>query len=343
MTYTLSGSIAKSSLSRLGSLFVAAGTITALTGCSALQSQNSPDVIYSTTAVEARALQVPPDLTDVSDAEQFVLPGTPGAAVTRNTLLPQFDNAVFVRDGGQSWLEFTQTPEDLWPLLLSFARAEGYRIDRTEPVAGLVVTQWGTSSADGNTGLLGSLVAGGEKVSRIAFRLERAGAESRLFARSQSASKAAIESQENTEDASWPASSHNPENTSALLQRFLVFLGVEEQKARGILSEAQARAALDNATVRSNASGSELIINRSYRSSFNQLLSVIQQLDGYTLTSSDDSLGRIEVQDATTSVVLELSPIHVSAVSVSLVSSEGARLPIAEEQQLLSLLARQLA
>jgi len=62
MTYTLSGSIAKSSLSRLGSLFVAAGTITALTGCSALQSQNSPDVIYSTTAVEARALQVPPDL-----------------------------------------------------------------------------------------------------------------------------------------------------------------------------------------------------------------------------------------------------------------------------------------
>jgi len=142
----------------------------------------------------------------------------------------------------------------------------------------------------------------------------------RLFARSQSASKAAIESQENTEDASWPASSHNPENTSALLQRFLVFLGVEEQKARGILSEAQARAALDNATVRSNASGSELIINRSYRSSFNQLLSVIQQLDGYTLTSSDDSLGRIEVQDATTSVVLELSPIHVSAVSVSLVA-----------------------
>lgn len=313
-----------------------------LSACSNLQSQTSPDVIYSETALEARSLQVPPDLTDVSDAEQFVLPGTVGSELTRNTLLPQFDNARFVRDGAQSWLEFEQTPEDLWPQLLSFARSENYQIEQTEPVAGVIVTQWRSSTEDQDAGLLSELIPSDEQFTRVAFRLERDNTGSRLFARSQAAAEAAVSAATIAEDAAWPASSHDPEQTSALLSRFLVFLGVEQQKARGILGAEQARAVLDGAIVQSNASGSEMIVNRGYQSSFNQLLAVVNQLDGYSVTSSDDSSGRIVINNSERDLVLELSPIHVSAVSVSVVSAQGARLPSDTAQQVLSLLAQQL-
>ena len=311
-----------------------------LSGCGTLASKNSPDLVYSEAAEQARDLQVPPDLTDVSNAEQFVLPGTGNAAVARNTLLPQFDSLRFVREGGQNWLEFQQTPEDLWPQLLEFLKKERYRIDQTEPVAGVIATQWRPASAVGGTSILRNLVAG-EEYSRVAFRLERAGAGARLFARSQAASQEAVESADGA-DTNWPARSNDPESTSALLNRFLVFLGVEQQKARGILDAEQARAILDSAVLQSNAAGSEMIINRGFQSSFRHMIAGLQALN-YTIVTSDDNAGRIEFTDEQTPLVIQLSPIHVSAVRASLTDAQGGKLPTDRERELLAALAQELA
>ena len=62
-------------LLRSGLLFALLATLSA---CSFLRSPNSPDLVYSRDAESARQLQVPPDLTDISDTEQFVLPGQNG-------------------------------------------------------------------------------------------------------------------------------------------------------------------------------------------------------------------------------------------------------------------------
>ncbi|MFK8081209.1 MAG: outer membrane protein assembly factor BamC [Granulosicoccus sp.] len=313
-----------------------------ISGCGSLNSQNSPDVVYAATATEARSLQVPPDLTDVSNAEQFVLPGTSGGAVARNTLLPQFESVRFVREGGQSWLEFQQTPEDLWPQLLEFARKEKYRIDQTEPVAGVIVTQWRPASALAGNNILRNLVADDEEFTRIAFRLERAGAGARLFARMQSSSKAAVDASSSPSASDWPVRSHNPESTSALLNRFLVFLGVEQQKARGILGADQARAVIDDAVLQRTSSGNEVLVNRGYQTSFRQVLAALQAME-YIIVSSDDNSGRIEFTDAQTPLVVQLSPVHISAVRVLLSRNNGAKLPAEREQQLLSALVQQLA
>lgn len=329
--------------SRASLLFVSASCLAMLGGCSSLSSTNSPDVVYAKNAVEAQALQVPPDLTDVSNAEQFVLPGTTNSTVARNTLLPQFAGMRFVREGGQSWLEFQQPPEDLWPQLLAFARQEKYRIDKTEPVAGVIVTQWRAANAVAGSGILKNLVSSGEEFTRIGFRLERAAGGARLFARSQAASKATVEAAAATAGkVDWPASSHDPEKTSALLNRFLVYLGVEQQKARGILGDAQARAVLDDAVVQRNAAGSELIVNRGFQSSFRQVLNALKVLD-YNVTSSDDNIGRIEFTDDQTPRVLQLAPVHVSAVRVSVSDMQGSKLPPDQEQQLLATLAQQIS
>ncbi len=316
--------------------------LASLAGCSSFQSQNSPDVVYAKNATEARSLQVPPDLTDVSNAEQFVLPGAGNAAVARNTLLPQFDSLRFVREGGQSWLEFQQTPEDLWPQLLAFVRKEKYNVDQTEPAAGVIATRWRPNSAVASSSILRNLVAGDEQFTRVSFRMERAGAGARLFARSQAASESAVNASNSAAEGAWPASSHNPESTNALLNRFLVFLGVEQQKARGILGATEVSAILDDAVVQRNAGGSEMLIQKGFTSSFQQVVAGLQALD-YNIVSSDDSVGRIEFLDDATPLVVVLSPIHVSAVRVSVTNKGGSRLSADDEQQLLSVLAKQIS
>lgn len=311
-----------------------------LTGCGSFRSASSPDVIYDNNAEQARELQIPPDLTDISNSEQFILPGTSGGKVARNTLLPEFASVRFERSGQQSWLEFDQAPEDIWPSLLAFARKEKYGIDKTEPVSGTIATQWRPASAVGKGSLLKSLIGGDEAFTRIAFRLERNGTGARLFARSQAASEA-IATDSAASDIQWPASSHDPEATSGLLSRLLVFLGVDEQKARGLISDAQAKSVIDEAEVQTNASGSQLVVHRGFQPSFNAVLAALTALD-YPISSSDDGVGRIEFTDAQVPLVIEMTPLHISAVKVAVTDPAGGRLPADQEASLLKALLNRL-
>ncbi len=323
------------------SLVLLAISATVLSGCASFRSDASPDVVYDTRAEEARALQIPPDLTDISNAEQFVLPGTSGGPVTRNTLLPEFSTVRFERAGEQSWLAFDRPPENIWPLLLAFAKNDKYLIDKTEPAAGLIVTQWRPASTVAKGSLLKNLIGGDEEYSRVFFRLERNDTGARLFARSQGASEK-VANTPGSDAIPWPASSHDPEATSALLSRLLVFLGVEEQKVRGIIDADQARLVTDDALVVSTGSGRQLIIRRGFKPSFNAVLSALGQLD-YVVTSSDDGVGRIEFMDGKTPLVIELKPQHVSEVSGALTDMEGRRLPESTEETVLNALLEKIA
>lgn len=313
---------------------------TALTGCGSFRSDTSPDVVYSKTADASRQLQVPPDLTDVSNTEQFVLPGTVGGPVTRNTLLPQYASISFERSGDQSWLAFEQAPEDLWPRLLAFIRKEKYRVAQTQPVAGVIFTQWRPASAVAKAGLLKNLIGDDEAFTRVGFRLERNGSGARLFARSQATNEEVATKSTNL-DTNWPSNSHDPEATSELLTRLLTFLGLDEQKARGIMNAAQVQSVIDNATLQTNGSGSQLVVYQGFQPSFTAVLSALEQLD-YTVTSSDDGVGRIEFSDAQTPLVIELTPTHISEVRIAVTDAQGRRLPATTEQSVLNALRDRL-
>lgn len=315
---------------------------TALSGCGSFRSDASPDVVYDRNSDAARQLQVPPDLTDVSNTEQFVLPGTVGAPVTRNTLLPQFASVRFERNGEQSWLAFEQAPEDLWPQLLAFLRQEKYRVAQTQPVNGAVFTQWRPASAIARAGLLKNLIGDDDAFTRVGFRLEREGSGARLFARSQATSEEQATKPSVSGDTSWPASSHDPEATSELLTRLLTFLGLEEQKARGIINAAQIQSVIDNAALQTNGSGTQLVVYRGFQPSFAAVLTALEQLD-YAVTSSDDGVGRIEFNDDQTPLVIELTPTHISEVRIAVTDAQGRRLPATAEQSVLTALLDRLA
>ncbi|MEE9321020.1 MAG: outer membrane protein assembly factor BamC [Granulosicoccus sp.] len=323
-----------------------------LSACGTFYQADSPDVVYSNNSTDARQLQVPPDLTDVSNGEQFVLPGETGAAVTRNTLLPEFESVRFVREGASSWLQFEQTPEALWPHLLAFVRQQKFRVEQTEPVAGTIKTEWRPVSAVQQSGLLKNLIGGEKAYTRVSFRLEREGDGARLFARSQAASEELVKAA--SDDEGWPVNSHNPEVTNELLSLFLVSLGLDEQKSKGLLDEARASAVLEDAEVQTTAAGSQLLINKGYQTAFQAMSQALGKLE-HEIISSDERVGRIEFTDAEGGVanavtdpatasplVATLVPVHVSAVRISLSDGTGRQLDPEREQALLNALRDQL-
>ncbi len=305
--------------------------------CSNLRSARSPDILYSDSADEARSLQIPPDLTDVSDAEQFILPGNSDAAISRNTLLPEVDGARFMRSDAGSWLELDAGPEALWPLLVEFLQSNGYAVAETLPVAGTLATRW--SEASGSGGLRGLL--GSDARERVAFRLERDGNASRLFARRQVVDADAID---NAPD--WPASASDPEATSELLARLLVFLGLDEQQSRGVITSAQAADVLQAAVVRTSGAGSQMVVHRGYLTAFEDLSEALER-SGNRIDSRDDDIGRIaftpgageeaaeDSDDASVRRVLSIVPVHISAVRVAVTDVDGRRLPNVDERALL--------
>ncbi len=323
---------------KISQRFLVLLSVTCLASCGSLRSASNPNLTYTDNAESAQELQVPPDLTDVSRTEQFVLPGTPGEAVTRGTLLPQFSTMRFVREGGQSWLAMDSAPEDIWQKVLSFTRKEKYLVEKTQPISGAIVTQWRAASAIAKGNLLKNLIGSDEAYTRIAFRIERDGEGARLFARSQKTADTALTETTST----WPARSHDPENTSAMLLRFMTFLGVEEQKARGILSDEQARAVLDDATLQTNGSGSELVLYRGYQPAFRAVIAALGDLE-YPVSSRDDGVGRIEFTVADSSLVLELTPVHNSEVRLAVLDEDGRKLNSQKEQSILNSLLNSLS
>lgn len=315
------------------------GLSLAVTGCALNNPQNSPDVVYSDNAEGAKQLQVPPDLTNVSNGEQFILPGTEPGSLSRNRLLPTFKSAKYVRSGDQNWLELDQPAEAIWPLVLDFIRQQKLVVEKTEPTAGLIFTQW-RSDTEKSGGILKKIISNEALFSRHAFRLERNGGGTRLFARSMQLEGDVVKSLGSNE---WPASSHNPEEVSQLLTRLLVFFGAEEQKAKGILSEPQARAVLDDAELQTTASGSQMLVHKGFAPSFNDVKAAVEKLD-YNIVQSDASVGSLQISNAASvePILISLTPVHLSAVRVLVSQAGGVRLPKEQELSLLKALHEQI-
>lgn len=319
---------------------VALISIVSLGACSVGYQQRAPEVLYSNAASETRVLQVPPDLTDISDGEQFVLPGTSGGAVTRNTLLPQFQNARFRRSGQTSWLQVETNAEALWPELLTFLRREELTILRTQPVNGLIETEWAPAVTDSGGSVLKNLLgkADEELYQRIAFRLERASDSTRVFIQVQQKQKEAALA-EGANQLAWADSSQNNADTaSALLQRLLVHLGVAEQRAKQILNDASAALIYDTATLERTAGGTQLILHRGYRQSYRSLTHALSTL-GFEIQSRDITIGEIRAVDVrsqtTKAYIFKLNPVHVSAVKVAVSDLLGEPIKSQEVEALL--------
>ena len=255
---------------------------------------NSPEREYQR-AMSRKGLQLPPEISDINREQLYVVPDNTGR-IGRNTLLPSGQNVKFVRDGQLSWLEIGVAAEALWPQMVRFVMQQRMEIKLNQPNSGLLITEWRVRPSElEKDGLFSKLIGGlgkqkSEVIESYRLRLERDGDASRVFADYRSTTK------EKAKQSSNDFINQDPELTAELLAQLLVFLGVDQQRAKNLISDAQATAVYSDIHVaRTEQNESYLLIWKSYPRSFNGVAVVLDEM-GFEIKDRDDAAGFIRFE-----------------------------------------------
>ena len=132
-----------------------------LSGCSwsgsLFKSDKAP---YENAQQSSKPLEVPPDLSQLPRDERFVVPDRPqtitasgqqqgttarpaaGPASASAAVVPTGTVAKIERGGNQRWLTVNLPPERVWPVLVNFWPTVGFQVEKADPVAGILETNW---------------------------------------------------------------------------------------------------------------------------------------------------------------------------------------------------------
>ena len=241
----------RSEITRFALVVSAGALLLGAAGCSISPDEDSPVVAYEE-AESVRSLEVPPDLTRPSSDGGVEVPGAGGGGGTiSGTLLPQFEGVRFVRAGVNTWLEIdTADPGSVWPRVDAFLRSQGLTVARREPSLGVIETGWAVrQDAPGRggiggffDGLLGGITRDNIQ-DKYTMRLERmeGGAGTRIFVTHHAAQE--VDTSPGGRLAAefdWARLAGNPAIEAEMSRRLLVYLGMSERRAEGVVGDSAA-------------------------------------------------------------------------------------------------------
>ena len=202
---------------------------------------------------DSRSLEVPPELTQPQTSDSMSIPVvTPGQAgygprtgdqqapVVDAALLPGPAGAKVVQVGDLRWAELEGRPEAIWQEAQGFLRSLGFEISYEDPQLGILETNWLSNRAYRNIGFFKSLFGGVMVVGlrdRYRFRLERADAPNitRLYLTHQGMIEDVLEDDSGESiNRVWRWRPADPELEAEVLQRFLMFRGMDETQAEQV-------------------------------------------------------------------------------------------------------------
>ena len=224
------------------------GTALALAACS---TTTTTEVDYKS-AQRGNALEVPPDLTKLSNDGHFSIPGeaTSAAAYQKDQTAGQAQpetavNAVgdvqIKRDGNQRWLSVNRPPAQIWNAVRTFWENNGFVLTTDNQRLGIMETDWAENRAKLPQDIIRStlgkmfdaLYSTGE-LDRFRTRLERnAQGGTDIFI-----SHRGMEEVYSTNDKSatrWQPRPVNPELEDEFLRRLMVALGVSKERAAAMV------------------------------------------------------------------------------------------------------------
>jgi len=199
------------------------------------------------------SLEVPPDLIAPGMDQGFRIPEGPGERVSARelerdaraaprpatgqptTILPETSDVQLRRDGQIRWLSVQASPEELWPQLRAFWRAQNLTLARDEPAIGVMETEWAEDLAGiplgGTRGLLaralGTLYDAGTR-DQYRLRVERQNGGTEVFI----SHRGAVERAEaDGQTSRWEIADPDPQLEAEMLNRLLVFLTTGEVAA----------------------------------------------------------------------------------------------------------------
>ncbi|MEO9386435.1 outer membrane protein assembly factor BamC [Chromobacterium phragmitis] len=229
-----------------------------LAACSTQQPLSKPLDYKSDAPKTSNSLEVPPDLTTPQVQNKYNLPGGATAAnvdageptVGSPVAINQLDNIKMERAGTQRWLLVgNKKAAELWPVLKAFWQENGFVIKSEDPSLGIIETDWAENRAKlPNDGLrklletvgLGSVYSTGER-DKFRIRLENTPQGTEVYFSHRGMEEVyADNSKTNTV---WQPRATDPNLEAELLGRFMMRLGMNEDKARDQVKQTLAKPA----------------------------------------------------------------------------------------------------
>jgi len=225
------------------------------------------------------SLEVPPDLTAPQIQNKYVIPSSgtasasalaasnsqqpaavsnPAAAAVNtvavaNTTDPvalnSLNNITMERAGTQRWLEVKgKTPSELWPILKAFWQENGFVIKTEEPDLGIMETDWAENRAklpvDGLRKLMDTMGIGGvystSERDKFRIRLEKTANGTEVYFSHRGMYETYVN--EGKSDTMWEPRPVDPGLEAELLGRFMIRMGMSEEKAKQAVKQTLATA-----------------------------------------------------------------------------------------------------
>lgn len=245
--------------------------LVSLTGCSAIDHfTGSEKVDYRTGARQTTGLDVPPDLTQLSQerqnasgivtatelaAKKSSKPAAGSPAVTEGPVaIGTLGELKLIKSGNERLLRSTATPEQLWPQVRAFWLAVGFEIDNEQQAVGVMETNWLENRAklpqDFIRRTIGTFLDGvystGER-DKYRTRLERVDGGTEIYITHRGMQEVYTSQQRDT--TAWQVRAADPSLESEMLSRLMLKLGGREDDAKaGLVNLASADSGAKEAT-----------------------------------------------------------------------------------------------
>jgi outer membrane protein assembly factor BamC len=241
-------------------------------GCSFGELFEGKKVEYKS-AGKLPPLELPPDLTRPGRDDRYQVPDTtPGGTATFSAynaergggprsaeVLPATTSVRLAREGNTRYLVVDEPPEKLWAPVKEFWQENGFLLKVEVPEAGVMETDWAENRAkipqDPLRNLLGKVLdqaySTGER-DKFRTRLERApNGGTEIYLSHRGMVEQVVNSQRGMEGTVWEPRPADPELEAEFLRRMMVKLGVEDARAKAMLTPSgkrEERAKLEQGT-----------------------------------------------------------------------------------------------
>ena len=260
-------------------------------------------------------LEIPPDLTKSTIDDALAVPDIdPQASATFSSysgertgpqlarsenVLPRQHDIRAERDGDKRWLVMGTTPEQVWPKAREFFLQNGFLIKEEDPRIGIMETDWLENRADIPKDPIRSVLSkvfdslySAATRDKYRVRLER-GKEpntTELYLTHRG-----VEEVLQGTTTIWQNSPSDPELEVEMLNRIVVFFGVDEQKAQSLLARGQD---IPRAQLTRDAKGfSFLSLNEDFSRAWRRTGLALDRV-GFTVEDRDRSRGLYYVRYA---------------------------------------------
>lgn len=231
--------------------------LVSLAGCSSTLFE-SKKIDYKSQTNRVPTLEIPPDLTQPSRDERYVVPdinpkGTATysgynaertgqtATAANSEVLPSVNNMKVERDGSHRWLSVQMPADKLWPLVKQFWQENGFLIASESMESGVMETDWAENRAklpqDAIRATLGKLLDSLYSTSerdkfRTRLEVSSEAGYTDIFISHRGMEE--VYSTQTKDQTVWQPRQADPELEAEFLRRLMVRLGADEKRATAL-------------------------------------------------------------------------------------------------------------